>query len=301
MNVVILGHLVLDEIHAFDGSIIESAGGITFPLSAFGAAAGEGDTLLPVFPYGEDAADLLRDLQSRFHSIDAGNCTLVAAPNTRVRLFHDANAGYNTQLVSSLGSVTRSDLERVLPHADLVYLNMMTGHDILPDDARLLRSAGRLVYLDLHMIAYKVHADGYREPSAPDDWMTWAQATDILHCNEREFAAFLGGDDDEYARRKRLFDAADLRCLVITRAEHGADVYTAPDSVMHVPAWPADRIVDTTGCGDTFGSIFALGLARGEDAASAAKRASRAAAFVATIPGSHGIEGLRAVLAEDAA
>jgi hypothetical protein len=108
MNIVILGHLVLDEIHTYDGDVIESAGGITFPLSAFAAAAGPDDVLLPVFPYGGDAAEVLRELLHSFPNIDATHCTEVAEANTRVRLFHDARAGYNTQLVRSLGSISRT-------------------------------------------------------------------------------------------------------------------------------------------------------------------------------------------------
>ncbi|MCZ7555383.1 MAG: PfkB family carbohydrate kinase [Bacteroidia bacterium] len=298
MNIVILGHLVLDEIHTFDGGIIESAGGITFPLSAFAAASAPEDVLLPVFPYGSDAGDVLRGLLRDFPNIDASHCTAVAEANTRVRLFHDAHAGYNTQLVSSLGSISRDSLQRVLPQAQLVYLNMMTGQDILPSEAALLRDPGRLVYLDLHMIAYRVRPDGHREPAAPSDWAQWARATDVLQCNEREFAAFLPDDADDASRVRRLFDAADLRCVVITRGEKGADIFLPSGERAHVPAEPVTRLVDTTGCGDTFGSVFALGLARNENVELAARRAARAASFVASVPGSHGIGGLRAVLAE---
>jgi sugar/nucleoside kinase (ribokinase family) len=298
MNIVILGHLVLDEIHTYDGGVIESAGGITFPLSAFAAAAGPGDVLLPVFPYGSDAAEILQGLLRSFPNIDASHCTEVAEANTRVRLFHDANAGYNTQLVRSLGSISRDSLERVLPQAQLVYLNMMTGHDILPEDALLLRGTGRLVYLDLHMIAYRVRPDGHREPAAPADWASWARVADVLHCNEHEFSAFLPGEADDHARVHRLFDAADLHCIVVTRGEHGADIYTSPGEKLRVAAAPVAQRIDTTGCGDTFGSVLALGLARGDALEHSARRAARAAAFVASLPGSIGIAELRSLLAE---
>jgi 2-dehydro-3-deoxygluconokinase len=85
---------------------------------------------------------------------------------------------------------------------------------------------------------------------------------------------------------------------VITRGEKGADIYLPSGERVHVPAEPVTRLVDTTGCGDTFGSVFALGLTRGENYAIAASRAARAAAFVASLPGSHGIAGLRSVLDE---
>jgi sugar/nucleoside kinase (ribokinase family) len=128
----------------------------------------------------------------------------------------------------------------------------------------------------------------------------WACATDVLQCNEREFAAFLPDEADDAARVRRLFDAADLRCIVITRGEDGADIYSSPAEKLHVPAEPLSHCVDTTGCGDTFGSVLALGLARGEALSDVATRAAKAAAFVASLPGSHGIAALRSVLAEAA-
>ncbi len=299
MNILILGHLVLDEIHTFSGEVIESAGGITFPLSAFSAVADECDTLLPMFPYGDDAAETLRQLLSTYPNIDPGYCRRVPERNTRVRLYHDAHAGYNTQLVSSLGSISREDLRHALPHADLVYLNMMTGDDVLVEDALLLRGKGRLVYLDLHMIAYKVRDDGYREPAPSGNWRSWAQVPDVLQCNEREFNAFLAHGHDENERRRLLFDAApDLHYLIITRGERGADIYRSVNRAVHIPAWPAERLVDTTGCGDTFGSVIALGLVHGEELETTARRAARAASFVASLPGSRGMAGLRGMISE---
>lgn len=291
MNILVLGHLVLDEIHALNGSVYESAGGITFPLSAF-AAVGADDRIVPVFPYGADAADEVRRLAALHANIDISSCREVPEANTRVRLFHDSASSYNTQLVRSLGSIAPEWLEPLLPTARLVYLNMMTGHDLTVEHAALLRGPDRLVYIDAHMIAYRVHRDGRREPSPAADRARWANAADILQCNEREFTALMN-DGDEQRARETFFQEAPRTRLVITRAEAGADVYDPDGTVLHVAPVAAPAIVDPTGCGDAFGSVFAWGLAHGEATALAAERAARAAAFVVSIPGSRGMERLR--------
>ncbi|MDH7516579.1 MAG: sugar kinase, partial [Bacteroidota bacterium] len=59
---------------------------------------------------------------------------------------------------------------------------------------------------------------------------------------------------------------------------------------------PVPAVVDSTGCGDVFGSTFAYFLALGDAPIDAAVRAVRAGAFTVTIPGSHGMERLHDVV-----
>jgi sugar/nucleoside kinase (ribokinase family) len=301
MTILVLGHLVLDEIHSLDGGVYRSPGGITFPLTAFSALTDAGDALLPVFPYGKDAADVMRSIAQGFPQVDFQHCRQVDDENTRVRLFHISASQYNTQLVRSLGPIQSERIAPVLEKADLVYLNMMTGQDISLETAARLRGAGRLVYIDLHMIAYRVHADGHREPAPADHWQQWLNAGDVLQCNEREFEALIPADGGEADRLRLLFDVAAPRYFVLTRGEAGADIYSAADLMLHVPAVPPVRTVDPTGCGDTFGSTLVFGLARGEPLDRAADRAARAASYVAGIPGSNGMSGLRDFLRRGAA
>lgn len=299
MTILVLGHLVLDEIHSYDGKVYHGAGGITFPVSAFDALLADGESLRPLFPFGRDATGTMRDLAAACPRTDFSHCWPVEAENTRVRLFHESPAQYNTQLVRSLDAIPAARIEPLLADSALVYLNMMTGHDITLDTAARLRGTGRLVYIDLHMIAYRVHRDGHREPAASPRWREWLRAGDVLQCNEREFAALIPDAHSDDERIARVFAIASPRFFVLTRGESGADIHHRDGGVMHVPARLPARTVDPTGCGDTFGSALALGLARGEDLSITAARAARAASFVAGLPGSAGMAGLRAALAEE--
>mgnify|MGYP000197526180 CR=1 FL=1 len=293
MTTLVLGHLVLDEIHAFDGSVFHAAGGITFPLGAFHALAENGDRVIPVFPYGSDAADTVRDLAARFTGVDFASCWPVAEGNTRVRLFHESPTQYNTQLVRSLPPIPPERYASVLSDADLVYCNLMTGDDILPADASALRGEGRLVFIDLHMIAYRVHGNGRREPAPAAEWKQWVSSGDIVQCNAREFSALTGGMEADAGMMQELLAETGTGMFIVTRGEDGADIHAPGESMRHIPVVAPDTVVDPTGCGDTFGATFAYLRAGGASVDAAAAEAAAAAATVVSLPGSRGMEGLR--------
>jgi sugar/nucleoside kinase (ribokinase family) len=79
----------------------------------------------------------------------------------------------------------------------------------------------------------------------------------------------------------RLAEAGKL--VALTRAEHGATLYSREGSTM-IPAVPASE-VDPTGAGDVFGLVFTVGLARGLSPRDAAELAAIAGARVVEGPG----------------
>ena len=70
----------------------------------------------------------------------------------------------------------------------------------------------------------------------------------------------------------------DINFAVVTRSEKGCVVVS--NGIETVPAFPVERVVDTTGAGDLFASGFLFGLARGADHRKAARLGALAAAEV---------------------
>ena len=85
--------------------------------------------------------------------------------------------------------------------------------------------------------------------------------------------------------RPRDFDAAlaqfrkDVGTGVVTRSEKGC-VVVSKDGSEAVPAFPVDKVVDTTGAGDLFAAGFLFGLVRGFPMTKAAQLGALAAAEV---------------------
>ena len=103
-----------------------------------------------------------------------------------------------------------------------------------------------------------------------------SRTVDLIFANEAELQSLYQTSDlDAAASALR----ADIDLAVITRSEKGCLVLS-PDGVEAVPAFPVDRVLDTTGAGDLFAAGFLSGLARGADDRTCGRLGALAAAEV---------------------
>jgi sugar/nucleoside kinase (ribokinase family) len=99
---------------------------------------------------------------------------------------------------------------------------------------------------------------------------------DLIFANEAELNSLYQTQD---------FDAAltqlrkDVKLGIVTRSEKGCVVASA-DGVIAVPAFPIQKMVDTTGAGDLFAAGFLFGLVRGASFENAGRLGALAAAEV---------------------
>ena len=82
---------------------------------------------------------------------------------------------------------------------------------------------------------------------------------DLVFANEAELHSLYQTSDFDTALKQLRSDA---KLGVVTRSEKGC-VVASKDGVTAVPAFPIDKIVDTTGAGDLFAAGFLFGLVRG--------------------------------------
>jgi sugar/nucleoside kinase (ribokinase family) len=146
------------------------------------------------------------------------------------------------------------------------------------------------------MIAYRVGKDGERFLAPSDEWQRWLRVADAIQCNERECIAYVPDSESVEESVAAVFRGTPLKLLVLTKGERGATVYTSAGEVIDVPPVQIDAVVDPTGCGDVFGSFFSRKYVETGNIAEAGALAARAAAFVAGMPGAHGIERLPLLL-----
>ena len=99
---------------------------------------------------------------------------------------------------------------------------------------------------------------------------------DLVFANEAELSSLYETSDFDAALKQLR---SDTRLGVVTRSEKGC-VVASKDGVTAVPAFPVDKIVDTTGAGDLFAAGFLFGLVRGAGHEKAGRLGALAAAEV---------------------
>jgi sugar/nucleoside kinase (ribokinase family) len=136
--------------------------------------------------------------------------------------------------------------------------------------ATLAHGAGRLVALSLSdAFCVDRWRDEFRE-------LVRGGTVDVLFANETELKSLYQTADFTTAAAALREEA---RLAVVTRSEHGCVVVNSRGSET-VPAFPVERVVDTTGAGDLFAAGFLVGLARNASHETAARLGALAAAEV---------------------
>jgi sugar/nucleoside kinase (ribokinase family) len=99
---------------------------------------------------------------------------------------------------------------------------------------------------------------------------------DLIFANEAELHSLYQTSDFDTALKQLR---SDTKLGVVTRSEKGC-VVVSKDSVTAVPAFPIEKMVDTTGAGDLFAAGFLFGLVRGVGHENAGRLGALAAAEV---------------------
>src|SRR6188768_3333542 len=136
--------------------------------------------------------------------------------------------------------------------------------------AAIAHGAGRQVALTL---SDSFCVDRYR-----DEFLDLMRkgTVDLIFANEAELSSLYQTPDFDAALKQLR---ADTKLGVVTRSEKGC-VAVSQDGVVAVPAFPIDRMVDTTGAGDLFAAGFLFGLVRGAGYENAGRLGALAAAEV---------------------
>ena len=136
--------------------------------------------------------------------------------------------------------------------------------------ATIAHGAGRQVALTL---SDSFCVDRYR-----DEFLDLMRkgTVDLVFANEAELHSLYQTSDFDTAL-KQLRD--DTKLGVVTRSEKGC-VVASKDGVVAVPAFPIDKLVDTTGAGDLFAAGFLFGLVRNAGYENAGRLGALAAAEV---------------------
>jgi sugar/nucleoside kinase (ribokinase family) len=145
-----------------------------------------------------------------------------------------------------------------------------SAKDAFVKAAGIAHDAGRQVALTL---SDSFCVDRYR-----DEFLDLMRkgTVDLVFANEAELHSLYQTPDFDTALMQFR---ADVNLAVVTRSEKGC-VVASKDGVTAVPAFPIEKMVDTTGAGDLFAAGFLFGLVRGVGYENAGRLGALAAAEV---------------------
>ena len=109
-------------------------------------------------------------------------------------------------------------------------------------------------------------------------YLPLAGKADVVISNETEFNALKPGSEP-MEQRAKAFVAEKDRLLIVTLGADGAMVVEQGKAPVSVPSPKLERVVDTTGAGDTFCGYFCKRMAEGDDPVTATRHAVAAASL----------------------
>lgn len=220
------------------------------------------------------------------HGAATARCFVLVTP--------DGQRTMNTYL-GACQALTEDDVdEATVKAAKIVYLE---GYLWDPPEAKkafrkaadIAHAAGRRVALTL---SDSFCVDRYREEFLD---LIRTRTVDIVFANESELHALYQTADFDTAINL-LREEAQL--AAITRSEKGSLVVTREETHA-IPAFPVERVVDTTGAGDLFAAGFLAGLAKGAALDHCARLGALAAAEIIQHIGARPEANLAALAAEN--
>ena len=273
------------------GSAVEMSGGSAANtmcgIASFGGRAAyigkvSNDDLGQVFGHDLRAVGVQFRPGSPDPETPTGRCIIVVTP--------DAERTMNTYLgVSSL--LHQADIDDATVAAGAVLY--MEGYLFDRDEAKAaFRHAASVAHQNQRLVSLTL-SDSFCVDRHRDDFRSLVAAdVDLLFGNEHELQSLYQVDhlDDAIAAVQH-----DCSLAVITTGPEGCLVVT-PDGVMHEPAVPVDRVLDTTGAGDLFAAGFLFGYTRNQSLVDCARLGSIAAAEVISHVGPRPLVALKSLI-----
>ncbi|MEH2564521.1 adenosine kinase [Bradyrhizobium sp. AZCC 2289] len=187
----------------------------------------------------------------------------------------DGERTMNTYL-GAAQDLTPSDIDAAqIAAASVIYLegylwDPKSAKEAFVKAATIAHGAGRQVALTL---SDSFCVDRYR-----DEFLDLMRkgTVDLVFANEAELHSLYQTSDFDTALKQLQ---GDTKLGVVTRSEKGC-VVASKDGVVAVPAFPIEKLVDTTGAGDLFAAGFLFGLVRKAGYEAAGRLGALAAAEV---------------------
>jgi sugar/nucleoside kinase (ribokinase family) len=269
-DICVIGHITKEIIRIRDKVETEMPGGTAYYTSMAIRALGLNVAVVTKMS-GEHRDRLLFDLERAGIAVF---CEKTGQTTTFENIYSGRNLDSRVQRVNAISSsFGRRDLGDI--SATIFHVGPLTNMDVSVEVLREASSRGELVSLDIQGFLRKVENAEVMETDWSDKEKGLA-CIDILKADRRE-AAILSGES-EPQKAACMLSRFGPQEVIITDGGRGSLIHA--DGELHrIPAFHPRKIVDPTGCGDTFMAGYIYQRLRTRDL----RKAGRFAAFIASL------------------
>jgi len=267
MKVSVVGAAVYDEIITHEGKRRESYGGIIYNLIALSSVGDEDLVILPISNVAEDRFDDVFRIIKDVPKVDTSGLRKVPGELTQVKLIYRTVSQRDEIVYNLMKPLTLEDMKPALD-SDGILINFINGTEVDLDTVRKLRGETRAVlHLDIHNKVVRWGEDGRGGKKTYvrfEGWQDWVKNFDVVQMNEFECSMVVGRDlksQDDYISAAYEILNAGPRVVLVTLGPLGSVMCHRMDGKAYYyhcacPAMDVEKVIDTTGCGDSFSSGF---------------------------------------------
>ncbi len=284
-----------EAIYVAMGPAIEISGGsganTIVGVASFGARAAfigqvKNDALGHVFTHDIRAAGVTFDTPPAADGPSTARCYVLVTPDGERTMNTYLGAAQNLNLADIDAAMVR---DAAITYLEGYLWDPPEAKSAFKKAATIAHEAGRRVALTL--------SDAFCVDRYRDEFIDLIRSgtVDIVFANEAELhSLYQTADFDSAVTALRQ----QAKLAVVTRSEKGCLVITHAGTEA-VPAFPVEKVVDTTGAGDLFAAGFLTGLARGADHVTCGRLGALAAGEVIQHLGARPETSLHALAAEN--
>ncbi|GBE26183.1 ribokinase [bacterium BMS3Bbin03] len=277
-KITVIGTIVRDTIYPYKGEPVYGWGGIYYTLSYLSGILKEKAVLEPVFYVGYDVWDAVQELLSqKFPNVRKEGIRKINQKNNRVTLKY-LTPEHREEISNFIPPPLPFEAIRPFVKNDIILLNFISGYEITFETCqRLVTEKTGFLYMDFHSLAYGRNEDGSRFYRRPENWREWVRMPDFLQMNEKEaetLAARPLTALEDYTGFAEELVQIGKNILNMTLGPKGsilAFLEKGTPVVHYLKALNVRRVVDVTGCGDSFAAGFIAKYIETKDPVEAAK------------------------------
>jgi len=274
-KVAVLGPIPRDEVVTHAGERFEKYGCVLYTAAALSSLLDASDTIVPVSHVRQRDQGPVKQILGSFPNIDTSGITSQADQGDVVELrYVDQNRRVERQ-VSFMDPILPADVDQVLD-ADVIVCVPITDYEVGQPTLRHIKEhSDATVVVDAHGPTTTLTQDGERRPRVWADLDVWLPYIDILKMNLEEAGSTWLGESARVAEDPLRLSDEELRDLArhcldrgvgavcVTLDERGCVAFYRDGSGgvagEFLDRIKVERVVDTTGAGDSFAGGLAYG------------------------------------------